>query len=107
MAMQQMIEEIWLNCDGASGQLQSFKLTTRHFEKNAYYWMNVSLATKLLLQSTAEMIHNAILDNMIVLSLCNKGIYNHVADFWECWNVVVDVCNGKDGPHSPDNAEHQ
>jgi hypothetical protein len=77
----QMIEEIWLKCDGASGQLQSFKLTTRHFEKNTYYWMNVSPATQLLLQSTAEIICNAISDNTIVLSLCNKGIYNNVAHF--------------------------
>ncbi len=29
----QMIEEVWLKCDGASGQLQSSKLTSRHFDK--------------------------------------------------------------------------
>jgi hypothetical protein len=28
-----MIEEVWLKCDGASGQLQSSKLTSRHFDK--------------------------------------------------------------------------
>ncbi len=27
-----MIEEICFKCDGASGQLQSTKLTTRHFD---------------------------------------------------------------------------
>ena len=32
----QMIEEVWIKCDGASGQLQSSKLTSRHFDKNAY-----------------------------------------------------------------------
>ena len=32
----QMIDEVWLKCDGASGQLQSSKLTSRHFDKNAY-----------------------------------------------------------------------
>jgi len=31
----QMIEEVWLTCDGASGQLQSSKLTSRHYNKNA------------------------------------------------------------------------
>jgi hypothetical protein len=103
----QMIEEIRLKCDGASGQLQSSKLTTRHFEKNAYSWMNVHLATEFLSQSTTEMIHNAISDDTIDLSLCNKGIYNQIADFCKCWNVVADICNGRDGPHSPDNAEHQ
>ncbi len=30
-----MVEEIWLKCDGSSGQLQSSKLTSRHFDKNA------------------------------------------------------------------------
>ena len=52
----QMIEEVWLKCDGASGQLQSSKLTHRHFDKNAYSCMNVKLATQLLSQSTVEMI---------------------------------------------------
>jgi hypothetical protein len=28
-----MIEEVWLKCDGASGQLHSTKLTSRHFDK--------------------------------------------------------------------------
>jgi hypothetical protein len=93
-----MIEEIWLNCNGASGQLQSTKLITQHFEKHAYSWMNVSLALM-------EMICNAISDNTIVLSLCNKGIYNHVADSCKRLNVIADICNGRDGPHSPDKAE--
>jgi hypothetical protein len=31
-----MIEEVWLKCDGALVQLQSMKLKTRHFDKNAY-----------------------------------------------------------------------
>jgi hypothetical protein len=86
----QMIEEIWLKCDGTSGQLQFSILTTWHFEKNTYSWMNVSLATQLLSQSTTE-IHNGISDNTVALSLCNKGIYNHVADFCERWNVVLDI----------------
>jgi hypothetical protein len=43
--------------------------------------MNVKLAMQLLLQSTVEMICYAIADNGIMLSLNNKGMYNHVADF--------------------------
>jgi hypothetical protein len=31
-------------------------------------------------------------------------VYNHVADFCEQWNEVIDICNGRHGPHSPDNA---
>ena len=90
--------------DGASRKLQSTKLTSRHFDKNAYPRMNVKLAMQLLSQSTVEMIHYAIADDGVVLSLRNKGMYNHVADFCEQWNEVIDICNGRHGPHSPDNA---
>jgi len=76
-----MVKEIWLKCDGASGQLPSTKLTSRHFNKNAYSWMNVKLVAQLLSHSTVEMICYAIADNGVVLSLRNKGMYNHVADF--------------------------
>jgi hypothetical protein len=79
----QMIEEVWLKCDGASGQLQSSKPTSLHFNKSAYSWMNMKLATQLLLQLTVEMIRYAIADNWIMLSLNNKGMYNHLTDFWE------------------------
>ena len=103
----QMIDKDWLKCDGASGQRQSSKLTSRHFDKNAYSQMNVKLATQLLSQSTVEMIRYAIADNGIMLSLNKKGMYNHVADFCEHWNEVVDICNGRWGPHSPANATQQ
>ncbi len=44
----QMRKEIWLKCDGASGQLQSTKLTSFHFDKNTFSWINVNLVTELL-----------------------------------------------------------
>ncbi len=53
------------------------------------------------------MIRNAIADDSIVLSLNIKGMYNHVADLCEHWNSVVDICNGRDGPHSPVNAQER
>jgi hypothetical protein len=99
-----MVKEIWLKCDGSSGQLQSSKLTSQHFDKNAYSWMNVNLATQLLSSSTVEMIRDAIADDDIVLSLQNQGMYSHVADLCEHWNGVVDICNEQDGPHMPENA---
>ncbi len=40
-----------------------------------------------------------------MLSLHNKGMYNHVMDLCELWDSVVDICNGWDGPHSPENAQ--
>jgi hypothetical protein len=64
-----MIEEVWLGSGGASGQLQATKLTTHHFEKNAYSRMNVSLATQLLSASTAAMITNVMMDDDIILNL--------------------------------------
>jgi hypothetical protein len=94
-----MIHEIWLKSNGTSRQLQSTKLTSRHFDKNAYSRMNVKLATQLLSQSNVEMIQNTISGKSVVLSLHCKGMYNHVADLCEHWNSVVDVCNGWDGPH--------
>ncbi len=51
-------------------------------------------------QSTVEMICYAIADDGITLSLNNKGMYNHVVDFCEHWNEVVDIFNGRRGPHS-------
>jgi hypothetical protein len=68
-----MVKEIWLKCDGSSGQLQSSKLTSRHFDKNAYSQMNVNLETQLLSRSTVVMIHDAIADDYIVLSLQKKA----------------------------------
>ena len=66
--------------------------------------MKVNLATQLLSRSTVVMIRDAIADDDIVLSLQKKGMYNHVADLCEHWNGVVDICNGRDGPHMPGNA---
>jgi hypothetical protein len=48
--------------------------------------------------------HGDVADDGITLSLNNKGMYNHVADFCERWNEVIDICNGRRGPHSPANA---
>jgi hypothetical protein len=104
-----MVEEIWLKMGGASGQLQATKLTKAHFDKSTFSRMNVKLSTQILSQSTTEMIRQAINDNDIVLSMKKKGIYSHLANMCEHWNVVVDICNGRDGanrnsPHTPANA---
>ena len=99
-----MIEVVWIETGGASGQFHPTKLKFCHFDKNAHSRMNVSLATQLLSASVTVLIREAIADDDIVLPFRNKNIYNHVADLCEKWNVVVDICNGKDGPHSPANA---
>ncbi len=99
-----MIEVVWLETGGATGQMHTTKLTIRHFDKNAYSRMNVSLAVQLLSASVVAMIRAAIADDEVVLPFEKKGIYNHIANLCEKWNAVVDICNGRDGPHSPDNA---
>jgi len=99
-----MVEDIWIETDGPSGQMHTTKLTMLHFDKNAHSRMNVSLATQLLSASVAAMIRAAIADPEIELPFRNKGIYNHLADLCDKWNQVVDICNGKDGDHTPDNA---
>ena len=99
-----MIEEVWLKTEGASGQLHAMKLSAHHFEKNAYSWMNVSLATQVLSASTAVIISNAMDDDDIILNLCEKGMYCHICDLCTHWNGVVNICNGQYGPHTPENA---
>ena len=66
--------------------------------------MNVSLAAQLLSASVTEIIREAIVDDDVVLPLCNKNMYHHIADLCEKWNEVVDICNGKNGDHTPQNA---
>ena len=99
-----MIEVVWLKTGGATGQFHETKLTVYHFEKNAYSRMNVSLATQVLSASVAKMIRDAIADDEIQLPIRKKEMYNHLADLCEKWNEVVDICNGKGGPHTPENA---
>ena len=67
--------------------------------------MNVALAMQILSASVARMIRTAITDDDIVLALDNKNVYHHLADLCEKWNNVFDICNRRDGPHSPQNAK--
>ncbi len=98
-----MIEEVWLQSDGTSGQLQTTKLTSHHFEKNAYSRMNVSLAMQSLSASTAAMITNAMQDDDILLRLRDKGMYGKIHDLCTHWIGMVDICNGQSGPHNTEN----
>ena len=70
---------------------------------NAFSRMYVSLAMQILLASVANMIWDAIMDSDGTLSIRNKGVYNHVATRCENWSIVVGICNGWDGTHTPEN----
>jgi hypothetical protein len=102
-----MVEDVWLKSDSASGQLHITKLTSLHFEMNAYSWMNVQLTTQFLSASTTEMIQSAMDDDEIMLNLREKGMYRHIWDLCMHWNGVFDICNRQDRPHCPENAVEQ
>ncbi len=74
-----------------------------HFVKDSYSRMNVALATQILSGSVDEMISAAVKDENIVLQYA-KGMYTHTATLCRNWNEVVDLCNGKLGPNTPENA---
>ena len=59
---------------------------------------------QILSASVARMIRDTIKDIEVVISLTKKDMLNHVVDLCEKWNNVVDICNGRDGPHTPENA---
>ena len=59
---------------------------------------------QILSASVAIMTRDAIKDIEVVISLTKKDMLNHLADLCGKWNNVVDICNGRDGPHTPDNA---
>lgn len=99
-----MSQEVWEALGGLLCQLQETKLTIHHFLKNAFSRMSVSLAMQVLSASTAAMIRKAIEDEDVNLSLSNKGMYHHLANLCEHMNDLADICNGRDGPHSPENA---
>lgn len=99
-----MIECVWIALGGGSAQLQESKLTAFHFDKNAYSRMNVSLAMHILSQTVALMIRMAIADDDVILAFEKKEVYNHLANLCEKMNLVVDICNGRDGAHTPENA---
>ena len=61
--------------------------------------MKVNLAMYVLSASVAAMICAAIEDDDIVLPLWNKNMYNHL--------IVVDICNSRGGPHTPENAQER
>jgi hypothetical protein len=46
-------------------------------------------------------------DDEIVLNLCEKGMYCHICNLCMHWNGMVDICNGRDRPHCPENAVEQ
>ena len=51
-----------------------------------------------------SMIRSAIKDEEIVLPIQKKELYHHLANLYEKWDEVVDICNCNNGPHSPENA---
>ncbi|KAL7527593.1 hypothetical protein ACHAXR_005041, partial [Thalassiosira sp. AJA248-18] len=102
-----LIQNIWFAMDGHTSQLQESKLSMAHFEKNAYSRMNVILAMQILSATVANMIRVAMGDEDLDLELKVRGMYTHLMNLCDNWNDVVDICNGKDGPHTKDNGKER
>ena len=66
--------------------------------------MNVALAAQMLSGSTCQMIRDTILDNAISPQIRNKNRYHHLANLCDHWDQLLNVTNGRDGPHTPENA---
>ena len=49
------------------------------------------------------MIRAVISDGKIEFHLNNKGVYNYLADLYENWSMVVELCNAKGSPHTRGN----
>ena len=99
-----MIEIVWRALGGGTLQLQESKLTASHFDKNAFSRMNVALAMQILSATVTSMIRRAIAANDIVISTRNKGVYNSLTYLCENMNVLIDICNGRNGVHQkPEN----
>ena len=65
--------------------------------------MYVSLAMQILSALVAKMSRDVIADGDIELFYCKEEMYNNLADLCENWNLVVAICNGRDGPHTQEN----
>ncbi len=74
-----------------------------HFVKDSYSWMIVALATQVKSGSVDEIILAAVKDKNIVLRYA-KGMYTQTTTLCRNQNEVVDLCNGKLGPNTPENA---
>lgn len=98
-----MIEVVWIELGGATNQLQETRLTIHHFVKDAYSRMNVALAVQILSYSVVQMLEKALVDDDVVLTLKNKDMYRPLIYLCCYWNDLVDICNGRDGPHTPEN----
>ena len=102
-----ILEDIWFEMGGATLQFHPPKLSIRHFNKNAYSRMNVSLAAQVLSGSVVTKVRDAIRDRAVKLQIKNKNMYNHLADLCENLNNLFDITNGKDEPGTPTNASER
>ena len=66
--------------------------------------MNAALVIQVLLATVAAMIRRAITATDVALSSQNKGVYIFLAYLCKNMNSLIDICNGRHGAHTPDNA---
>ena len=90
-----MVEDVWLEMGVATLRFHPTKFSMRHFDKNAYSQMIVSLAAQVLSGSVAMIIQDAISDRTVKLPI-KKSMYNHLANLCETWDTLFNITIGKD-----------
>eukprot|EP00978_Attheya_sp_CCMP212_P010737 scaffold26127_cov56-Attheya_sp.AAC.1 len=81
---------VWKATGGFSHQQAATKLTMRHFVKDAWSRMNVSLAVQLLSKSTATMLQKCVDDDDVKLPLKNEK-YFRLIELCEKVDRLVDI----------------
>ena len=96
-----MIQDIWRKTnEGCHHRLMETKLSEKHFNKDGFSRMNVSLATQLLSSSVASMMEAAIKDVNISRHLRLKPWqYRHIINLSRKVDRLVDICNGRSRNH--------
>jgi len=111
-----LIETIWdlRQSEEAPMSLQETKLTRKHFTKDAFSRMRVSLSMQVLSASVAAMLEDALEQSDIQTALKKKTQlyhtqYNKLKEFIKHMNRFVDIANGRDptvlGSSAPFTAE--
>ena len=96
-----MIQNMWRKRnEGYHHRLMETKLSEKHFNKDGFSRINVSLATQLLSSSVVSMMKAAIKDVNISSHLRLKSWqYRHTINLVRKIDSLVDTCNGRSRNH--------
>ena len=92
-----MIQDVWrLTRKNNKHRLMETKLSEKHFNKDAFSRMTVSLAVQLLSSSVVTMLKKATNDITIIPDIRLKSSqYDKIIELAEKVDCLVDICNGR------------